>query len=63
MPYAQVNCALWIDSLERVDLGLVAISHNDRGLNRQAGIPDPSEEKRNHCCHPVRCQHLGNGNA
>jgi len=33
MPYAQVNCALWIDSLERVDLGLVVIGHNDRGLN------------------------------
>ena len=45
MPYAQVNCALWLDSLEQVDLGLVTIGHNDRGLNQRAGVPDPSEEK------------------
>ena len=45
MPSAQVNCALQIDSLKCVDLDLVTIGHNDHGLNRWAGIPDPSEEK------------------
>ena len=50
VPGAQINCAPRIDGLDRIDLGLVAIGHNDRGLDRRAGIPDPLEEKGD-CCH------------
>jgi hypothetical protein len=32
VPGAQINCAPQIDGLDCIDLGLVVIGHNDRGL-------------------------------
>jgi hypothetical protein len=53
MPVAQKDPALWIEHLQGINLCLVAICHDDSGLDLKAGFPDPFDKKGNIFCCPV----------
>ena len=47
MPVAQKYPTLWIHCLQGIDLCLVAICHDDCGLDLWVGVPNPFDKKSN----------------